>query len=168
MIRHSRQLLVLAMGATLFTCVDAMGNSPSRKGGHRDSDHGRDRHPGDRYYGAWLTESYPYDSDEVALPLAEAVPIVVPAPDVAIPPPPVTKLTGALVRIRVAPSARMWVDGTATSQTGAIRTFTTPALNPGKTYSYTVRACWLDDGRPVVRTRVIKVIPGQIAELDLR
>ena len=74
----------------------------------------------------------------------------------------------SVVRVQTAPEAKLWFDGVATSQSGAVRTFSTPALEVGKTYTYKVRACWLQKGRPVLRSETIEVTPGTMCLVDLR
>jgi uncharacterized protein (TIGR03000 family) len=73
-----------------------------------------------------------------------------------------------VVRIHIVPAAKMWIDGAAINQTGELRTFTTPPLDGSKAYSYGIRACWLEDGRPVVRSRTISVAAGKTTDVDLR
>ncbi len=73
----------------------------------------------------------------------------------------------AWVRIRVpSPSARVWFDGTQTSQQGTDRLYVTPPLDPSKSYSYTIRASWMDNGQEVSREKVVTVTPGKEATAD--
>jgi uncharacterized protein (TIGR03000 family) len=74
----------------------------------------------------------------------------------------------AVVRVQTAPGAKLWFDGVATSQSGELRTFSTPALEAGRTYAYKVRACWLQKGKPVLRAETIEVTPGTTTVVDLR
>jgi uncharacterized protein (TIGR03000 family) len=57
---------------------------------------------------------------------------------------------------------------TMTEETGALRQFQSPPLNPGRTYSYDVRATWKDEnGREVTRTRHLTVRAGDHLSVDL-
>jgi uncharacterized protein (TIGR03000 family) len=59
------------------------------------------------------------------------------------------------------PQARVWFDGSLTSQTGKDRLYHTPSLTAGSTYSYQIRASWMQDGREVSQERTVSVKPGQ-------
>jgi uncharacterized protein (TIGR03000 family) len=72
-----------------------------------------------------------------------------------------------LLRVHTAPSAQLWFDGTAMTQTGAVRSFSTPELQPGKTYTYEVKIRWLEDGKPVERTRNIDITAKSAVDVDL-
>jgi uncharacterized protein (TIGR03000 family) len=64
----------------------------------------------------------------------------------------------ASIEVLVPANAKLWFDGKETSQTGPDRFFATPALEPGKTFTYEVRATWTDsNGQPVTRTREVQV-----------
>jgi len=64
--------------------------------------------------------------------------------------------------------AKVWVDGNAmTSGSGNMRTFTSPELEPGYTYSYKVTASWTDNnGQPVRIERTVPVAPGRVSVMD--
>jgi uncharacterized protein (TIGR03000 family) len=72
----------------------------------------------------------------------------------------------ARVEVRVPADARLWFDGQPTAQSGAVRTFRSPALEPGQDYVYEVRARWDADGKPVVETRKVTVHAGDRAFID--
>lgn len=74
----------------------------------------------------------------------------------------------ATVRLYVPADAQVWFDGSATKQTGSGRAFTSPPLEPGKTYSYDVKAQWIEDGKTVVKTRTVTVQAGRTTEVDMR
>jgi uncharacterized protein (TIGR03000 family) len=80
-------------------------------------------------------------------------------------PPPGT----ALIRLR-APSewAKVEFDGEETSRMGLNRTFVTPTLQPGKTYSYVMTVTWTQNGKPMSAERTIRVKAGQITQVNLR
>jgi uncharacterized protein (TIGR03000 family) len=65
-----------------------------------------------------------------------------------------------LITLRVPGSAEVWFDGSKTSQTGRLRSFVSPPLQPGRNYSYEIRARWMEAGRPVEETRKINVRAG--------
>jgi len=58
------------------------------------------------------------------------------------------------------------MDGKPTTTTGTARLFETPALEPGKTYSYQITASWMDNGKPVKLEQKIKVTPGKLTVVD--
>jgi uncharacterized protein (TIGR03000 family) len=82
-------------------------------------------------------------------------------------PSPVTNEATILVRLPD-PEARVAFDDTPTRQTGEVRTFRSPPLDPAKTYTYTVRATWMENGREVTRSKDVKVEAGQGATVDFR
>ena len=68
--------------------------------------------------------------------------------------------------VMVPADAEVWFDGAKTTQTGPDREFVSPALRPGHSYSYDVRARWRDGGRAVDRTRRVTFYAGDQLELD--
>jgi uncharacterized protein (TIGR03000 family) len=57
--------------------------------------------------------------------------------------------------------ALVWLDGVLMNQTGTVRTFRTPPLEPGATYTYEVRASWTDAaGKQHAQTRQVDVRAG--------
>jgi uncharacterized protein (TIGR03000 family) len=70
-----------------------------------------------------------------------------------------------LVKVPLA-LADVTFNGTTTTTTGKTRVFTTPALEPGKTYSYSVTASWTDGGIPRTLTRTVQVSAGQTVTVD--
>lgn len=48
------------------------------------------------------------------------------------------------------------------------RLFESPPLESGKKYVYDIRAAWMENGKPVIRERSVKVMAGKTAEVDLR
>jgi uncharacterized protein (TIGR03000 family) len=82
------------------------------------------------------------------------------------PPAPVVNNYGNVRVILPDPQASVWFDGNATSSTGTERLFNTPALTMGSTYSYRVRASWMQGGREVTQERTVSVTPGQTAMVD--
>ncbi len=73
----------------------------------------------------------------------------------------------ARVRVMVPADAKVWFDGQATKQTGADRRFESPALKPGHSYSYDVKAQWRDkNGKEVTRTRHVDVSANANVTVD--
>ena len=73
----------------------------------------------------------------------------------------------ARIMVRVPSSnAEVWLDGQPTSQSGMERTFMTPRLNSGSTYTYEVKARWMENGQPVEQTRTVRFQPGQTVNVD--
>src|SRR5262249_9802294 len=72
------------------------------------------------------------------------------------------------IDVTVPTGTDLWFDGVKTRTTGASRRFVSPPLTRGMEYQYTVRAQWMDNGRPVTRTRQVTVHAGDRINLDLR
>jgi uncharacterized protein (TIGR03000 family) len=73
----------------------------------------------------------------------------------------------ALLVVRLPAGATLTVEGAATKQTGAERTFMSPRLESGKTYTYELKATWDDNGKTKTVTRQAKVSAGQRTVVDL-
>lgn len=65
------------------------------------------------------------------------------------------------------PDAKVSFDGTETTQQGMERTFSSPPLEPG-TYTYTIRARWMENGKSIERERRVNVQAGQTMSVDFR
>jgi uncharacterized protein (TIGR03000 family) len=63
--------------------------------------------------------------------------------------------------VRVPADAKVWVNGEATTQTGAERRYLTNDLTPGRSYVYSIKARWTEDGKPIEYERKVKVHGGQ-------
>ena len=48
----------------------------------------------------------------------------------------------ATIQVSVPADAKVWFDDSPTEQTGSERSFESPPLTPGKTYSYMITAQW--------------------------
>jgi uncharacterized protein (TIGR03000 family) len=81
-------------------------------------------------------------------------------------PPPLPGDNRAHIHVLLPAAARLWVNGTAMTQTGAERDFTTPALIPGQTYRYEIKARWVRHGNPVERTLEVQVLPNRTTVVD--
>jgi uncharacterized protein (TIGR03000 family) len=65
----------------------------------------------------------------------------------------------AHLTVRVPANAELWVDGSKTTSTGAVREFQSPPLPPGQ-YTYKLRAHWTENGRDITQTQKVVVSPG--------
>jgi uncharacterized protein (TIGR03000 family) len=75
--------------------------------------------------------------------------------------------TTALITVRLPADAKLVVDDLPTPQTGPVRQFVTPgALEPGKTYHYTLKAEWMDNGQSVKRERKVDFQAGGQVNVD--
>jgi len=73
----------------------------------------------------------------------------------------------ALIEVRVPEDAELWFDLERMNQTGAQRLFRSPELQPGKSYTYDVRARWTDAaGKEVERIKQVKVQAGARVSVD--
>jgi uncharacterized protein (TIGR03000 family) len=73
----------------------------------------------------------------------------------------------AMVHVRVPQNAELWFGDDKTSQTGGDRAFVTPELKQDKDYFYTLKARWMgDDGKPIERTKRVKVHAGGQTMVD--
>jgi uncharacterized protein (TIGR03000 family) len=71
-----------------------------------------------------------------------------------------------LLNVRVPSNAQVWFDGENTQQRGDLRRFVSPPLDPGKTFTYEIKASWTENGRQVERTRKVHVRAGQRLNVD--
>lgn len=77
-----------------------------------------------------------------------------------LPVPAVVDGNGVTVDVKVPADAEVWFDGGKTGQTGSDRVFHSPALRPGVSYMYLVRAKWREDGREVEQVQTVTVRAG--------
>jgi uncharacterized protein (TIGR03000 family) len=66
----------------------------------------------------------------------------------------------AIIDLLVPAQAEVWFDGQKTTQTGKVREFITPSLNPDKSYRYDIKVRWTTDGKEVIRKREVEVHAG--------
>lgn len=75
----------------------------------------------------------------------------------------------ATVIFRLYENAILTIDGDRTFQTGAVRKFVTPPLQPGLRYYYEAVAVWEPNNYTrITRTRKVYVFPGKETEVDFR
>ncbi len=73
----------------------------------------------------------------------------------------------ALVVAHLPEDARIWFQGQPTKQGGTFRQFISPPLTPGKSYTYTVRVEWPEEGRWVSQAHTFAVHAGDIHCIDV-
>lgn len=64
--------------------------------------------------------------------------------------------------------AQVWFNGVLTRVTGERRSFASPPLTPGNSYSYDVKAIWNQDGWTMSASRSIQVSAGMNRTVDFR
>ena len=74
--------------------------------------------------------------------------------------------TSAMIDVQVPADAKVWFGDVPTKQTGAMRSFSSPSLEPNATYHYTIRAQWDDNGKMKEETRSVEVRAGQTSTVD--
>ena len=63
-------------------------------------------------------------------------------------------------------NATLWFGDEATSRSGAVRDFLSPEMVPGKTYTYTLKARWVQDGQTVEQARDIRVRANEMTTVS--
>jgi len=75
----------------------------------------------------------------------------------------------AILIVEVPPQATLWIEDQRMSQTGPVRSFQSPPLEPGKTYLYKIRLSWPGpNGQPITTEHEITVQAGQTQRIDFR
>jgi uncharacterized protein (TIGR03000 family) len=72
----------------------------------------------------------------------------------------------ATITVTLPADARLYFDGKMTRQDGALRTFVTPDLRPGKEFSYTAKIEYMRDGRTMTETKTVTVRAGQTTRVE--
>jgi uncharacterized protein (TIGR03000 family) len=70
--------------------------------------------------------------------------------------------------VHLPPQANLTIDDNPTRSRSDTRVFLTPPLDPGKTYTYTLRGEINRDGRFVHETKTVEVKAGELSEVTLR
>jgi len=70
--------------------------------------------------------------------------------------------------VHLPPQASLTIDDYQTQSRSDTRFFTSPPLDPGKTYTYTLRGEINRDGRFVHATKTVEVKAGEVSEVTLR
>lgn len=74
----------------------------------------------------------------------------------------------ATIVVHVPANASLSIDGEQTQQRSNTRVFTSPPLEPGKSYTYTLRAEVDRNGRMVRETKTVEIRAGQRSEVTMR
>jgi len=106
------------------------------------------------YYGGYGAETPSY-ADTYPTVTTPAVNYQALTPPTAADPDAVANLT-----VNVPAGTQLWLNGTATTSTGAVRQFRTPPLTPGHRYSYEIQARWNENGHAVTQTQHVDVTAG--------
>ena len=80
---------------------------------------------------------------------------------------PTVEARTATIRMSVPTDAKVWLEGEATSQTGTVRDYITPALAPGSEYVYHVRVTWNENNKPMEQKSDIKLHAGDMVNFAL-
>jgi uncharacterized protein (TIGR03000 family) len=72
----------------------------------------------------------------------------------------------AQIEVRVPAGAEVWFGGSKTRRTGTVRLFESPPLEPGKWFSYDVKARWTEGGKEVEQTRKVSIAAGFRSAVD--
>jgi uncharacterized protein (TIGR03000 family) len=72
----------------------------------------------------------------------------------------------ATIVVRLPADARLMIDGNSTRSTESMRTFVSPPLQPGKSYTYRLTAEMTRDGRKVERSKEVTVRAGEQSQVD--
>ncbi len=73
----------------------------------------------------------------------------------------------AHIILHVPPEAQVWLEGRATKQVGATRTFVSPALPPGQNFAYELRVRWNTGAGVVEKTQTVMVKAGTQVQLTI-
>ncbi len=73
----------------------------------------------------------------------------------------------ATIVVNLPPNARLNFDGSPTTTTSARRVFSSPPLQPGQSYQYTLTAEIRREGRPLTVTQRINVRAGETSQVSL-
>ena len=126
------------------------------------------------YYGGLYPDYAVAPSLYLSTPLAPLAGLAVPAGNLAPGPYPQplaqtqlqTPDNKAHVHVLLPANAVLWFEGQATSQTGAERDFISPELALDKTYTYEIKARWMQGGQAVERTLHVKVQRNKTSVAD--
>jgi uncharacterized protein (TIGR03000 family) len=70
------------------------------------------------------------------------------------------------IEVRVPTSAKLWFNGTPTTQIGMTRSFVSTPLAAGSRYTYTIHAQWQDGNRIIERQRDVAFQAGEPVRID--
>jgi uncharacterized protein (TIGR03000 family) len=67
-----------------------------------------------------------------------------------------------------ATDAQVWFDNQATTQQGMERIFESPSLTPNHSFTYTIKASWMESGKTVTQERQVSVQAGENVTVNFR
>jgi uncharacterized protein (TIGR03000 family) len=77
------------------------------------------------------------------------------------------RANSASILVQVPANAEIWFDNSKTKSTGSLRTFVSPPLESGKTFTYVIHARWTDSsGKVIDQTKRVEVQAGQRSRAD--
>lgn len=118
----------------------------------------------DYYYatpGYAVNPTYYYAQPAVITPPARAVQSFYSGPEEA-------QQVAAVTVVVPTADTQVWFGNTPTTQQGMERLFHSPALEPGKNFTYNVKARWTENGKAVERERQVRVQAGQKITVNFR
>ncbi len=72
----------------------------------------------------------------------------------------------AYITVKAPADARIWIQNSLMTSSGAVREFVSPPLTRGVEYTYTILARWNENGHEVTRKQEVDVQAGSHAEVD--
>jgi uncharacterized protein (TIGR03000 family) len=66
-----------------------------------------------------------------------------------------------MLNIQAPAGANLWISDVFVGQGGSSRQFVSPPLENGRTYTYDIKARWMQDGREMTSTRTLEFQGGQ-------
>jgi len=72
----------------------------------------------------------------------------------------------AEIEVRLPANAELWLDGAPTAQRGQTRTFESPPLELGRTFTYEFRARWMEDGQVKEDARRVDAFAGAKKKIE--
>jgi uncharacterized protein (TIGR03000 family) len=94
-------------------------------------------------------------------------PVPTPAPPAPGLPPAASRFVPATLVVQLPAEAKLTIEGHATQSTEAERSFVSPPLEPGKTYSYALKATIIRDEKPVQVDRTVFVRAGETTRVQM-
>jgi uncharacterized protein (TIGR03000 family) len=108
----------------------------------------------------YYSGSYYYGAADTAIPSP-------PSNDVVNAPAPALDPHTVNLEVRLPENATLWIQGQQSTETGAVRHFISPQLEPDKGYTYDLKARWTDStGQTIERTKKVDVKAGAWIGVD--
>lgn len=84
----------------------------------------------------------------------------------AMPPADAPKPAPVTIDVKLPTEADLWIEGKKMKQSGELRTFVSPNLEPGQRFVYDFRIRFKENGRDTNKTRTVDVYAGQHVTVD--